>query len=558
MLGVPAPSTPNIIALALLVAAPGCEPAEDEPPQAAPGPAYCRDHGGVPKRAWDPPFPEGPPPPARFDDLTAARGLPEFFAGTASWGDVNGDDYPDLLVAGQDAAEILEGREVRLYISCADGFVLALDHGSEGTSFPLAGARASAIADVDADGRMDLILGYSDVTVVWVNEGDLRFTRVVAWAGTADEYVVPSSLGVIALGGQRHLYIAREDIVYAGSTPNPPGRNVILAVPDDPRSGPWPDVTDSFTTIDAGGQLNTLAFAMVPRGAFGLPPLLMLGNDFAVDHLYVHGGGTAFAELALPAFNPETATMGLDWRYMDEAGRVEIIRSDIGRMPLVEVSPDGATTAHGDRLVLDTAPITWGVVYADFDNDGDEDCVAAAGVDPLLHDGQSATPSTDDGRLIYLEASPDGSLVEASASAGPLFADVGADFFSVATADWDRDGCMDLLATPLEVFDDGSVMNTPVRVLRNRCEYPGGWVGLLLRDDPGAMVALQTRTADGTVRVRYRAVKAASSIAGRGDATALHFGLGDDVAIERATVFWADGSQRVVEGLALNGYHDLR
>ena len=101
-------------------------------------------------------------------------------------------------------------------------------------------------------------------------------------------------------------------------------------------------------------------------------------------------------------------------------------------------------------------------------------------------------------------------------------------------------------------------MNTPVRVLRNRCEYPGGWVGLLLRDDPGAMVALQTRTADGTVRVRYRAVKAASSIAGRGDATALHFGLGDDVAIERATVFWADGSQRVVEGLALNGYHDLR
>lgn len=544
----------RVFGLGLLLGMLGCSSSDPEPPA---DPACSWEGVGLPPPGAGP---TGPGAPVAFDDVTEALGLPSFYAGSASWGDVDGDGYPDLFLVGQEVAEVEEGRELRLYRSCPGGFVEVFRHRSEGApGFPMIGARATSIADLDQDGRPDLLVAYSDITVALMNDGDLRFTAALAWAGGPDAFVVPSSIGVLTLDGARYLFISREDLASNVADKNPAAHNVVLAIPEDPRVGPWPVVTDDFPTIRSGGEHNTLAFAQIPRGPWQLPSVLWLGNDHTHDRAYLHAGASSFTELTLPPMGNGTSTMGIDWRYVDEVGTVQVLVSDIARLPLFEIGPAAAEATDRTHLVApQTAPITWGVAFGDFDNDGDEDLVAAAGADAALLEltSHDAKPPTHDQRLLYFDAQPDGRLVEASGSAGPLFADHGVDYFSLVVADYDRDGCIDLVVSALELDAGGTAMNTPLRVLRNRCQPAGGFVGFLPPDDSGAVVALHTVGADGAPRVRYRAVKAASSIGARGEVM-VHFGVGDDVSVDRVEVTWSDGTRLDLPPVALNGYHRI-
>jgi len=111
----------------------------------------------------------------RFVDATARQGLDPQRGGVGSVaGDLDNDTRPDLVVLG--------GADVRLYRNDAKaGFV---DITTTAAIAPAGATLAAALADLDHDGDLDVLLGGSGAPdQLWQNTGDATFKNVSAAAG---------------------------------------------------------------------------------------------------------------------------------------------------------------------------------------------------------------------------------------------------------------------------------------------------------------------------------------------------------------------------------------
>ena len=109
--------------------------------------------------------------------LSTSSGLPAVYMGACSWADINGDDYIDIAIMGQDAsyADITE-----VYLNNGDGTFTSLDAG-------LVAAEQGEINFVDFDGDNDIDVaytGYTDtdysyITKFYENDGTGVFTELI-------------------------------------------------------------------------------------------------------------------------------------------------------------------------------------------------------------------------------------------------------------------------------------------------------------------------------------------------------------------------------------------
>src|SRR5204862_361819 len=117
-----------------------------------------------------------------------------------------------------------------------------------------------------------------------------------------------------------------------------------------------------------------------------------------------------------------------------------------------------------------------------------------------------------------------------------------------AFGDLNNDGKIDVVVSHL---------NEPVVVLRNVAATEGRhWVGLRLFGEKGADVAgarVVIETAGGK---QTRFVKGGASYASTNDPR-LHFGLGADSKIDKATVYWPSGKVQELGGLEPDAYWEL-
>jgi hypothetical protein len=91
---------------------------------------------------------------------------------SASWGDYNNDEYPDLFVANN-------GQTNFLYRNNGDGTFTRIYTGSITTD--LDHSRSSAWGDFDNDGDLDLFVSNrNDVSKVYINQGDDTFDRYLS------------------------------------------------------------------------------------------------------------------------------------------------------------------------------------------------------------------------------------------------------------------------------------------------------------------------------------------------------------------------------------------
>ncbi|HEX4704390.1 MAG TPA: VCBS repeat-containing protein [Pseudonocardiaceae bacterium] len=233
---------------------------------------------------------------------------------------------------------------------------------------------AATVADLDSDGRLDLVFGN------YFPDG----ARILDPTAGPDGLVMADSLSHAANGGRLH--------VLRNTSKGPTFTDVSDAVPTDARTG-W-----------------TLAIAAQDIGGGGRPDLYV-GEDFGPDHLLVNEstpGHVAFGEArgVRHATTPKSKAlgrgsfkgMGVAFADLTDAGVPSILVSNITEPYALEESNftflpiagrstiDTALRAgtalyddHSEELGLSRSGWSWDVKAADFANDGTDEVLQATG-----------------------------------------------------------------------------------------------------------------------------------------------------------------------------------
>lgn len=176
--------------------------------------------------------------------------------------------------------------------------------------------------------------------------------------------------------------------------------------------------------------------------------------------------------------------------------------------------------------------VGWGSVFADFDLAGDEDlCVCNGNVVRY----PKYSPALQ--RMLLMENFEGKWFLDVAGDAGEALM-VPQNGRSLSVTDWNRDGRLDLLATPT---------SSPSLLLENTSDVAADWLTLTLvgtvfsRQPIGARIELHMSSG-----VRIRQLKGGGSYAST-SAPEIHFGIPADSTVNDLVVSWPSGSvQRVV------------
>lgn len=523
--------------------------------------------------------------PPLFRDVTSEIGLPTLYGPSASLVDVDRDGRLDLLVGGH--RELSDSR-TELFLQTEEGGFepVGLREATTGEEL-LDDVLSTSVADLDGDGRPDLLLGgYTEtrLQVLW-NEGELSFSAETLHREEEDWGRV-QHVEVADLDGDGHLdlylgvqwirvfYEAERAEDFWG--PDKLGRERLDNVLLRGRPGrSFRNDSSEFPHITEHRGRFTYVASVVPMRAFGDRDLLYLGN-------HLNNGDRAFrierSEAGL-AFEPLEAnegplrqvrdTMGVDHAYRDAAGVTLLMATNFYEQVMLQIGSWGVADASSNLPDGLDAYVGWGTAFLDADNDGAQDLAIAAGTtcdERVVEFGCRGAPDGPPQRLLYLEADGNGGFANASGKAGALFEEASGDWYGLARGDVNRDGCVDLVVTPREVLTEPTDEQKAVhelfryegpgiRVLRNTCPEPDNhWVGVEVPDRIGTVV--RVKPPEG--RLRFRSITGSTGLGLRSEGRRLHFGLGDRDGPVEVTVF--DPSGDIVakaEELPVDAYHAI-
>ena len=546
---------PSWLAVALLVvsvsATTGCADEPDEAARSAPLITLpATERAAIVAWLAATPTCVGPGKPA-FEDRTVAAGLlhradvPQdtlpyrrWYGGGVALVDLDGDGHLDVFATDADGPN-------RLFVGRGDGTFTDVTSLSRGAA-PDHRTRAVTAADVDGDGRLDLYLAGDgrDLLLRNVRDGDgVRFVDITATAGLTNDR--PSGGAAFAdLDGDGDLDLWVSAPLVAWDTISPPEAAG--------RSRLWRNDGGVFTDITAtavpGGAREGSSFVgvlvdldgdarpdLLDASEFGDPwPSRLLRNDA------VMGNPIRLSEAPTPVHDvmPEAA-MGAalidsggpfpDLMFSNlhgVDGRREVYLRNQGAMTLVDatVATHAATMDEQAPMGRGWRAVSWAVIPADFDNDGNEDVLTVYGA--LTRDGAPKAAIAMFGPR-YSPGQPDALLWGREsgfeAASGSCAEDTGSGR-GAAAGDVDGDGCIDLLITNL---------GGGLRLLRNRCGAdapgPGGrWLVVKLLGagaNTRAGGAVVEVTAGG--KTQRRRVTAGATSVHSTQPYAAHFGFGE-------------------------------
>ncbi|MCP4655849.1 MAG: hypothetical protein GY856_10570 [bacterium] len=405
-----------------------------------------------------------------FSDETASAGLGTagVKSGGLAWCDFNHDGWPDALVntgSGEDS-----GRSYLYFNNAggADGIVTFADVTETHAAGLIRhrGQRSAICADVNNDGWLDLARNDEDRIEIYLNNGP---TATPPWSlGDPHQVIteIPGGLSSEGMGwldfdNDGDLDLVIDNDAYGTDLFANDGRGYLVHVtPDDDGLG-LPQSAVSGDYLAVADYNNDGWVDVVARKQGQLDLYTNRDGSFSVNTSFDGGasalnkGGVAFCDL--------DADGDLDLVWTDSETN-QIWRND-----------DGSLVATGEPDTLLAAGDVDGVACADVDNDGDLDLFLADDSGP--------------GYLFINETPAGGPLSFAGDNHG---IDVGGNAESVAFADYDRDGDLDLLVNRDNASnqlwqshrnDHGDSSYLAVRALRCLTD---GWY----RDDVGATVRL--------------------------------------------------------------------
>lgn len=481
--------------------------------------------------------------------------LDAFGAGCAAF-DGDNDGWQDVLLVGSPSPALFRNLGGGRFeeVTTTSGLTAAPGHWT-----------GCAIGDYDGDGRLDVLLtGYHQLAL-YKNVGGLRFELVTAAAGLdpsnqgywgasagfmdldGDSWLDVVILNYVIYGPDSKKYCEYAPGVRSGCAPRtyPPERGQIWR---NTGAGAFELVQPEQGMQQTHGVGLVLAFSDLDEdGRMDF----YVGNDGLVADLLHNLGQWQFENIASVAGvatsdnGAAVSAMGADWADFNRDGMLDL----------------AVTNWHGDsfvlfqglgqRLFMDSAKQTdlaqrtknrmgFGAKWIDFENDGWSDLFFV------------------NGHVYDNSAEIHGPSVPFRQPMSLFWNDRGRKFFDVtpqfaeslqrpmvgrgsATADFDNDGRVDLLAVDFE---------GPVMLLQNRTETKHHWLTLDLRGKAPNVFAYGARvTAKSGDRGWLSEVSPASSYLSSSDPR-IHWGLGETDRLDTITIRWPSGSQQTLRNVS--------
>lgn len=414
----------------------------------------------------------------------------------------------------------------------------------------------AATGDFDNDGDTDLYVTNFGPNVFYRNNGDGSFTDITATTGTDDpRWSTSAAFLDYDHDGDLDLFLANYVVFTVSDHKRCAGKvgahdycgpTTYLPVPDRLFRN---DGNGAFTDISREAGISRtfgpgLGVVCADLDADGWTDIYV-ANDGQPNQLWHNNRDGTFTDRglmsgsAVNAFGVAEASMGVTAGDIDGDGDDDLFMSHLRNETNTLYLNDGQGNFDDvtDRFGLGAAsrPFTgFGAQWFDYDNDGQLDLFIANGAvtaEPSQVD-KSGFPYAQKNQLfrnlgglrfedVGDQAGPALALVETSRGA--------------AFGDLDNDGDVDIVV---------SNANGPVRLLRNEIGNRQHWLGVRLqgvaanRDGAGARVAVLRR---GKAPVWRRAGTDGSYLSASDGR--VHFGLGEDAALEGVGVQWPGGQR---------------
>jgi len=547
----------------LIAACAGDKPAADSSAGYTEPPAYTVDS------------PDDAATDIRLADVTARAGLdfrhatgafgekwmPETMGSGVAFFDYDSDGWPDIFLVsstGWPGHEPDRGATSRLYRNRGDGtFEDVTSRSGLGTAIYGMGVAA---ADFDADGDQDLYVTAVGPNHLFRNDGGhfVDVTTATGTAGDAPGSGAPAwSTAAAWLDADRDGWI---DLLVCNYVDWTPETDLFTTLDGETKSYATPQEYEGescrllhsehgsrFTdvTLVAGLENHegkSLGVVVEDFDDDGWPDVA-IANDTYQNFLYLNRGDGSFEDRALEAgvafdeFGRARAGMGIDVADVLNRGELSIAIGNFSNEPVALYTQiddrrfqdlaGAARLTHGTLL-----PLTFGLRFADLDLDGFVDLLLGNGhIEPDIQTVQAEVSFAQSPQLFLNDGR--GQFVDVTATVGGGFAEpiVGR---GIATADYDRDGDLDVL-----IGSNGG----PAKLFRN--DLPAArrsWLRIRLAGDA------PNRDAIGAVarvfvgdRVLRFSVATSSSYLSQSETNPILAGLGGADGADSVVVRWPGG-----------------
>ena len=492
--------------------------------------------------------------------------MPEIMGGGVALADVDGDTDLDVYIvqAGGALSGSSHDSANRLFLNRGDGtFEPAPDgHGADDPGYGM----GVAAADYDADGDVDLYVTNVGANVLLNNDGTGRFRNVTEQAGVGDTgWGTAAAFSDLDDDGLLDLLVVNY-IAWSASVERSCYGNGIrtYCAPsnyDAPQSdrifrnlgeGRFADETSSAGLNVALG--NGLGLAVADFDQDGRRDAFV-ANDMMNNQLWRNHGNFRFSDgamargVAVDENGAVKAGMGVAAGDLDAAGDTDLLvvnlETQTDTLFRNDVDFFSDITAEMGLNALSRRHTRFGVVFADFDNDGILDVYEANGrilPGPSALDGDVfAEPN------VLFQGRRTGGYAPAAHQDGtaetPAHTSRG-----VAVGDLDNDGGLDLVVVNRDA---------PVYLLRNQVPQRGHWIRFEVLGRAGSPATDATVSASVGDARQHRAVQPSGSYLASHDPR-VHMGLGKEDEVQDVEVRWGDGTTESFGNFAANQTVALR
>ncbi|MGY5848707.1 VCBS repeat-containing protein [Salegentibacter sp. HM20] len=493
----------------------------------------------------------------QFEDITQTAGV----AGTSDWNtgvtmaDVNGDGYLDIYVCAVVGVNGLGGKN-ELFINNGDGTFTeaAADYGLDFQNY----SSTAAFFDFDNDGDLDMyLLNHAVHTVNTYGPASLRDNRHPA-----------SGDKLLRNDNGKFIDISEEAGIYGGAN----GYGLGIATADFNNNG----FTDIYVSNDFHEDdyyyLNNGdgTFSEQVKEKFGHLSRFSMGSD-ATDIT-----GNAYPDLITLDMLPQDekvlkASVGDDPRDLDALKIERLGYHHQYTRNMLQINREGKYFQEaGLYSGLAATDWSWSALFADFDQDGQQDIFISTGIPKRPNDldyikyvsSDQIRNKINNTRLVdqkALDMMPSGNVPNYifKGKGNIRFDDLSQSWISqdsiistgTAWADLDNDGDLDLIVNNI---------NAPAGIYKNNIEDKGAWIKL--KFDHPAPNTFGVGTKVITWNNGQKQLKQLFPTRGFQSSSepVLHFGFGNIKNLDSISIIWPDQTYQVIKNPDLNSSHLLK